>query len=298
MTPFERAAREHAMSRNAKGTRYLYGRDLEAWLEFCEKKRRSPARPTLAIASMFRDELAKTQKPLTIRRTLAALSAMYGEAVEREKPLATWNPFKRLPRPQADAYARTEALSSKEAISLIGAAGADPGKLGKRDLAILWLLYDTGLRRSSISALRQSDRFLRESRTLIYVTVKGGKRREVEVPDDAARALSEWLAILGPHEFVFPSRCGRSLTPSAINKIVNLRARQVGLKGIHPHRFRASYVTSALDAGIPLHDVQASVHHVDPLTTLRYDRGARGLGVSTKVSNHREQKRQSDKTNL
>lgn len=48
-------------------------------------------------------------------------------------------------------------------------------------------------------------------------------------------------------------------------------------KRISPHSLRHSFVTAALDAGVPLRDVQQSASHADPRTTMRYDRARRSL---------------------
>ena len=123
MTPFEKAARAHAASRAATGTRELYNRDLDCWLSWCVKQKVNPAKPKLADATAYRDSLMSRDKPLTVRRKLAALSSMYEAAINQEQPLATWNPWRKLPRPPADAYARTEALSTAECEALLAAAG-------------------------------------------------------------------------------------------------------------------------------------------------------------------------------
>jgi site-specific recombinase XerD len=53
-------------------------------------------------------------------------------------------------------------------------------------------------------------------------------------------------------------------------------AHRAGItKKVSPHTFRHAFITAALDAGIPLRDVQEAASHADPRTTMRYDR-ARG----------------------
>ena len=55
-------------------------------------------------------------------------------------------------------------------------------------------------------------------------------------------------------------------------------ARQAGItKRISPHSLRHSFITAALDAGVPLRDVQEAASHADPRTTMRYDRGRGSL---------------------
>ena len=59
----------------------------------------------------------------------------------------------------------------------------------------------------------------------------------------------------------------------AAGRIVRRVARLAGLdKKISPHTLRHAFITAALDAGVPLRDVQEAASHADPRTTMRYDR--------------------------
>ena len=72
-------------------------------------------------------------------------------------------------------------------------------------------------------------------------------------------------------------RCsGRRLDRHGAGRIVRKVARRAGIaKAITPHTLRHAFITAALDAGVPLRDVQEAASHADPRTTMRYDR-ARG----------------------
>ena len=48
--------------------------------------------------------------------------------------------------------------------------------------------------------------------------------------------------------------------------------KQAGLDRVHPHMLRAAFIMAALDAGVPLRDVQIAARHADPRTTTVYDR--------------------------
>jgi integrase/recombinase XerD len=65
---------------------------------------------------------------------------------------------------------------------------------------------------------------------------------------------------------------------SAADRTVKPLARRAGIsKRISPHSLRHSFITAALDAGVPLRDVQEAASHADPRTTVRYDRGRQSL---------------------
>ena len=66
---------------------------------------------------------------------------------------------------------------------------------------------------------------------------------------------------------------GGRLDRHAASRIVHRIARDAGLnKRIGPHTLRHAFITAALDAGVPLRDVQEAASHADPRTTMRYDR--------------------------
>jgi integrase len=48
--------------------------------------------------------------------------------------------------------------------------------------------------------------------------------------------------------------------------------KRAGLGPVHPHMLRAGFIMAALDAGVPLREVQLAARHSDPRTTMRYDR--------------------------
>ena len=69
---------------------------------------------------------------------------------------------------------------------------------------------------------------------------------------------------------------GRRLDRHGAGRMVRRVARRAGIsKAVGPHTLRHTFITAALDAGVPLRDVQEAASHADPRTTMRYDR-ARG----------------------
>ena len=75
---------------------------------------------------------------------------------------------------------------------------------------------------------------------------------------------------------VFLAGDGRRLDRHGAGRIVRRVARRAGLtKKAGPHTLRHAFITAALDAGVPLRDVQEAASRADPRTTMRYDR-ARG----------------------
>ena len=66
---------------------------------------------------------------------------------------------------------------------------------------------------------------------------------------------------------------GERIDRHAAGRIVRRIARRAGIaKRVGPHTLRHAFITAALDAGVPLRDVQEAARHADPRTTMRYDR--------------------------
>lgn len=77
---------------------------------------------------------------------------------------------------------------------------------------------------------------------------------------------------------VLVSRSGRRLDRHGAARIVRRIARRAGIsKRICPHSLRHSFITAALDAGVPLRDVQIAARHAHPRTTTRNDRARHNL---------------------
>ena len=116
----------------------------------------------------------------------------------------------------------------------------------------------------------------RGHRTMV-ITRKGGKVVTIPLAPRTARAID--LAVgertAGP---LFTARDGRRLDRHGAARIVRRVTRRAGTaKHVGPHTLRHAFITAALDAGVPLRDVQEAASHADPRTTMRYDRARASL---------------------
>lgn len=103
-------------------------------------------------------------------------------------------------------------------------------------------------------------------------SARGGKIVTIPLAPRTARAVD--LAIgercEGP---IFLGPNGDRLDRHQAGRIVRRTARKAGIaKPVGPHTLRHAFITAALDAGVPLRDVQEAASHADPRTTMRYDR--------------------------
>jgi integrase len=117
----------------------------------------------------------------------------------------------------------------------------------------------------------------RGHRTL-FIHRKGNKTATIPLSPRTARALDLYIGERedGP---IFTNHDGTSrLDRHASARIVRRLTKAAGIdKRISPHSLRHSFITAALDAGVPLRDVQEAASHSDPRTTMRYDRGRGSL---------------------
>jgi integrase/recombinase XerD len=158
---------------------------------------------------------------------------------------------------------------------------------GPRDAALTNLLLHCGLRISEALGLTVGDLSTSRGHRTARIVRKGGAVHQVPLPPPAAHAVDALLAGRGlaaetgalfAAAPLFVDAEGRQLDRFDAGRIVRRLARAAGIhKAVSPHSLRHSFVTLALDAGVPLRDVQDSAGHADPKTTRRYDRGRHSL---------------------
>jgi integrase/recombinase XerD len=106
----------------------------------------------------------------------------------------------------------------------------------------------------------------------LTVLRKGGKIVTIPLAPRTARSLDLAIGerLDGP---IFRRAEGRRLDRHGASRVVHRIAKRAGIgKPISPHTLRHAFITAALDAGVPLRDVQEAASHADPRTTMRYDR--------------------------
>jgi site-specific recombinase XerD len=113
---------------------------------------------------------------------------------------------------------------------------------------------------------------------VLRVCGKGGKVVLVPLPPAVGRAIDRAVSerTAGP---ILLNRAGNRMDRHAATRRLKHLAKSAGIRmpRMHPHMLRHTFVTTMLDAGVPLRDVQIAARHVDPRTTMRYDRTRRNL---------------------
>ena len=149
---------------------------------------------------------------------------------------------------------------------------------GRRDRAVLELLYATGCRASEVSAMRLDDVHLAEAFCTCHG--KGSNERVVPLGRRAVAAVSAWLRETrgqfaaragGQPPWVVLSARGNRLSRMRIWEIVQEHAATAGIPpGIGPHTLRHSFATHLVAGGVDLRHVQEMLGHASIATTQRY----------------------------
>ncbi len=170
-------------------------------------------------------------------------------------------------------------LRADEAADLIRAAAAladDGSPIGVRDVAMLELLYATGIRVGELVGLDLDD--VDRDRNVVRVFGKGRKERSVPFGHPAARALERWLAhgrpqlrVDGAGAALFLGARGRRIDQRAVRTLVHQRIAEVpGAPDIGPHGLRHTAATHLLEGGADLRSVQELLGHASLATTQLY----------------------------
>ena len=170
-------------------------------------------------------------------------------------------------------------LRADEARDLLEAAAqlADDGSpIGLRDVAMLELLYATGVRVGELVGLDIDD--VDDDRQVVRVFGKGSKERSVPYGHPAARALARWLdhgraslAAPGSGAALFLGARGGRIDQRAVRELVHRRIAEVpGAPDLGPHGLRHTAATHLLEGGADLRSVQELLGHASLATTQLY----------------------------
>ena len=254
----------------ADSTVEAYGRDLRSFTTWAG--RRGLEGPGAVDRTTLRRYLAflatRGQARRTIARRASALRR-YFRWLQRSG-LNDRDPSAGLSAPKGEARL-PRVLRPDELRHLVAAPTADD-PVQQRDVALIELLYGSGLRIAEATALDVDEVDLDRSRVVVWG--KGGKQRTVPLSDPAVRALRGWLAggradlvtAHTPAGAVFLNMRGRRLTPRDARRVIARRSSEP----THPHALRHTFATHLLDGGADLRVVQELLGHSDVATTQRY----------------------------
>ncbi len=244
-----------ASRRTIAGLQEIDPLDIRAWMGQMQRDgyaRRSIARKVVSVRSYFRYLCLQ-----------GIMSTNPAEAVLSPKL------DKKLPR----------FLKETEVLSLLDAANKNT-PLGRRDAAILELLYATGIRVSELVGLNLED--LSYMGEYLLVHGKGEKDRVVPVGEHALKAIRDYCdsarkLLLEKNRdqkdtpALFLNRSGTRLTARSVRRMLDGVVKRAALgRHVSPHMIRHSFATHLLNAGADLRSVQELLGHVEISTTQIY----------------------------
>ena len=172
---------------------------------------------------------------------------------------------------------RGRALSRGELAAIFVVCRSDDTPAGRRDAALLALLYGAGLRRSEAVAVKLGDYNTTTGELVVHG--KGNKQRLLPITNGTADALAAWIMVRGDAAgpLLSPVNKGgtvlyRAMTAQAVLGVLLKRGAQAKVKHVSPHDLRRSFGTDLLDAGADVLSVQKLMGHANVQTTQRYDR--------------------------
>jgi site-specific recombinase XerD len=232
------------------------------------------SRITFAHSAALRQELATRYAPATANRLLAAWRGALRAAWRLgQLPEAAYLRAVDVKDLRLSGMLRGRVLGTDERRRLFAHAVNDPRPVGRRDAAMLVLLYGCGLRREEAASLATHE-ITPEG---IRVVGKGGKWRLVPVPPAYAALLDAYRATLGHGPLlraIHPRTqeiTPRGITPSGVRKALIARLRAAGCATATPHDLRRSYITDLLSADVDLLTVASLAGHTRIDTTRKYD---------------------------
>lgn len=141
----------------------------------------------------------------------------------------------------------------------------------ERDLAIVELLYASGMRVSEMEQLNRSD--IDMINKVVKVYGKGGKERRVYISNTAAYYLEMYLKTRKDSDFalfVSNRKPYERLEVSAIQRMLRELGKKTGIEKVHPHRFRRTLATNLLRKGMTIEEVSQILGHEKLDTTMVY----------------------------
>ena len=264
----------------SENTRAAYKRDLETLVSYLTNHEitswQDVGIPEIRtyIASRHRQGIGGR----TLQRSLSSIRRFFNYLID--EGLHTSNPADVIKAPKSPRKL-PKVLDTDEANKLLEIQSDNPladDPLAKRDLAMMELMYSSGLRVSELAGLDIDDLDLHAAQA--HVTGKGSKQRIVPIGTKAIAAIRNWL-LLRPsflkddvnenQAAVFLSRNGKRISVRSIQQ----RFRHWGMKqdlnsSLHPHMLRHSFASHLLESSGDLRAVQELLGHADISTTQVY----------------------------
>lgn len=210
---------------------------------------------------------ASNNNPKSIQRHLSSAKGFF--KFLKKNSIVESSPFDLITAPKAPSYL-PEVLSPEDVSQLLNFKPGD--SLEIRDLAIIELIYSSGLRVSEAANINLED--FEEEMSFLRILGKGSKTRLVPIGRYAKAAIENWILerskFSGESSALFINLKGSRLTVRSIQLRLKRLALKQGLAPIHPHMLRHSFATHMLESSGDLRTIQELLGHSSLSTTQIY----------------------------
>lgn len=224
--------------------------------------------------------VARGAAPASVNRHLSTVSSFYRHVLRRARPCPiASNPVADVERLRVDTVSRRDGLTVAQARDMRAVSLTEDA----RTAALVHLLLGTAVRVSeAVGATVRGLGWSEDGQRTLSVVRKGGRPDVLDIQPGDWAVLDEYLSTRQevPGGWLFATSGGRQMSRQTAYELVRHCADQVvgATKKIGPHSLRHTAATLALDAGMPIQEVQGLLRHASPSTTQRYDRAHRDRG--------------------
>lgn len=212
-------------------------------------------------------------QPSTVSRRLAVVAGFYRTCVI--DAVLDHSPAEYVRRPHVPTDSPTLGLTHLQFEALLAAAR---DSTNPNDFALVAMLGLLGLRIFEATGANITDLSEIHGHRVLTIRGKGDKLATMPLPPALGRAIDHATTTRTDGPILRNRAGGRMSRHSATRRLRNLATiAHITTTRMHPHMLRHTYVTTMLDAGVDLRDVQTAARHADPRTTMRYDRARNNL---------------------
>ena len=249
--------------------------DLRIFFAWCGERDLAPLSARRAQIELYVRWMQEVRrlKPSTVSRRMSVVTGFYRTCVI--DTVLEHSPAEYVRRLTVPNESPTLRLSHLQFEALLTAARESTNPF---DFALVAMLGLLGLRVFETCAADISDIGEEHGHRVLRVIGKGGKVVLVPLPPAVGRAIDRAVGDRDHGPILLNRRGVRMDRHCATRRLRRLAETSVvRVPQMHPHMLRHTFVTTMLDAGVDLRDVQIAARHADPRTTMRYDRARKNL---------------------